>query len=482
MSYYNDLPDSEKEKLQIVDVPIKDFLIEIVNTIYKEGYNEDKSELFLEIENKVFTENINFSADFPYHVEFKNCYFQRHVSFYKTAISSLLIKDCFFDKEIAIGPGVVFKEEFYIINLSTKDAFNVSAGKYSKCKWSFATNSDLNISGGEYDDLTIGFYEQAKFKTVSIDFRNIKGHINICGHQTQIQSLLLSNFAPDVSVNIEDISVNRLLIHRFKNEKGFRINNIKTLNHNEQTEFSIYSSSLGKAELYSINFKSFKHFYILDSQLTDCSFVNVDWNFNIKAFKGSNVGKTEEEKLLFEKIKLIENNNFNESDEIEELREDDEVKEYYRKLRENYRQLKFAVGKQGDTINEQKFHSREMMTYNKSITIEEHFGTKMIVNLSYWFSDFGQSLGRPLIALIIGHWLLLILLIHFEGIPNLTISVFNGNIEGFKIAFINYFKLINPLRRMDEVKDCTVIIEIFMRIWSSYMIYNIIRATRRFIK
>lgn len=482
MGYYDELTNEEKGKIIPVDIPLSEYLLRRIKQQRIDGFREALSDWHLKIKDTVFTEFIHFEGEFEYNITFENCYFLREVSFYKAIFSGFTISHCFFNEDIRIGSLVNFKDEFNIINLSTKKALYVMGGKYTKCRWSLANDSIIKIDGGEYDDLNIGYWGGAKFKSISLNLRKLKGHVNINGDQTQIQKLMLMNFAPDVSVIIEDVFVNQLSIHRFKNEKGFRLINVRGLSHLEPTEFSIYSSSLGKAEMYSLDFNSFAHFYIVDSQLTDCSFVNVKWKFDIKAFKGRDIGKTEQENLLFEKIMLIEQNNFKNNDIIEELKHEVEVKEYYSKLRENYRQLRYALSKQGDSINEQKFHSKEMLAYNKTLSIEENLGTKLIVKLSYWFSDFGQSIARPFLALIIGHWVLLIVLIYFNGIPNISISVFNGNIEGFKNGLNNYLKLINPLRKADDIVDCTIIIDIMMRIWASYMLYNIIRATRRFIK
>lgn len=124
-----------------------------------------------------------------------------------------------------------------------------------------------------------------------------------------------------------------------------------------------------------------------------------------------------------------------------------------------------------------------MISYEKSIGLEKDPWTKMILQMSHCFSDFGQSLSRPFVGLISGHLILFIMLILSGHYENLSINFSSGNSEGFRMAFEQYFKLINPLRRAENTFDgYTIIIDVLMRIWSSYMIYNLIRATRRFIK
>lgn len=165
------------------------------------------------------------------------------------------------------------------------------------------------------------------------------------------------------------------------------------------------------------------------------------------------------------------------------MREDKGVRQYFTHQRETYRQLKFALGKQGDVINEQKFHTLEMRAYDNSLPLSADFWTVFIIKFSFWFSDFGQSFIRPLNALLIGQFLLMLLFINAGGIKDVTLSLGNSNIQGFQMALEKYFFLVNPLRKIDENQSwALVVVDLIMRIWASYMLYNIVRATRRFIK
>jgi hypothetical protein len=110
--------------------------------------------------------------------------------------------------------------------------------------------------------------------------------------------------------------------------------------------------------------------------------------------------------------------------------------------------LKFALGKQGDVINEQKFHTLEMRAYDKSLPLTADIWTVLIIKFSFWFSDFGQSFIRPLKALLIGHFLLMLLFINAGGIRGVTLSLGDANIQGFQMALEKYVFLINPLRKI----------------------------------
>jgi hypothetical protein len=232
-----------------------------------------------------------------------------------------------------------------------------------------------------------------------------------------------------------------------------------------------------------VDFNAFFNVYLTDVHLTDCSFVGVKWKYNIDSFKGRGIGKSPKEEELPAKIAKLNNELREGYNEINELKHDPDVIEYFSKQREIYRQLKFAYEKQGDIINGQMFHSREMVAYNRTLNFEKSPWTKAIIKMSYWFSDFGQSFIRPLIWLLAGHLILLQILIACGHFNDLAIDLGNPSWKGFEKSFIQFFKLINPLRRAENTFDgYEIVIDLAMRVWSSYMIYNIIRATRRFIK
>src|SRR5690606_20307207 len=132
---------------------------------------------------------------------------------------------------------------------------------------SLVNDSILKVNGGEFKALKIGFWGGASFKEILIDFKNTKGHISVSGQQTKVKNLLLSQYALESSISIEDIQVNYLSVYRFRNEKGFRILNVRAFADETPSEFSIIESYLGKGEFYSVDFKSFDKFYVYNSHL-----------------------------------------------------------------------------------------------------------------------------------------------------------------------------------------------------------------------
>ena len=108
-------------------------------------------------------------------------------------------------------------------------------------------------------------------------------------------------------------------------------------------------------------------------------------------------------------------------------------------------------------------------------------GTKIILYLSFLTSNYGQSLRRPILTLILINGILFSILninLNFGFMPRRLIHI--ADIENTIAKFLWFM---NPLHRNDpELKGLPLIIDIFIRMISSYCIYNIIRASRRFIK
>ncbi len=484
MSYTNSIPAAERANFQSI-ADWSTYYQQFRQNFYVQYPHGDFTQVILTLEKKIFPSNVHITGDIDCSIEFIHCYFEGEVVFYDVKVKkSIMYRQCFCDKELRIMKTSTFEAEFNITDFSAKSQVYVEGGNFQTCRWSFIDNGTVKINGGSYKQLNLGYWGGGcQLKELSFHFPEVTGLIKVTGDKSFIERLTLFQFSSELALAIEDISVNCISIYRFRNEKAFRIFNIKSKKGEKLTEFAIAESYLGKAEFYSIDFTSFDNVYFTDVHFTECSFVGIQWKYDIDSFKGRGIGKSPKEEKLPAKIAKIKNELKEDYNEISILKNDPDVIEYFSKQREVYRQLKFANEKQGDIINGQIFHSKEMIAYNRTLSFETSPWTKAIIKMSYWFSDFGQSFIKPILWLLVGHWILLQVLIACQHFPGLTINLGDPNLEGFKEAFIQYFKLINPLRRAENTfEGYQIIIDLAMRIWSSYMIYNIIRATRRFIK
>lgn len=232
----------------------------------------------------------------------------------------------------------------------------------------------------------------------------------------------------------------------------------------------------GKAEFNLIDLSRFTKVRIGGTHVIDSTFINVIWKRRINAFE-----KFEKEETPIEKkIAQLEKESVTQLIKTAKLRTEIDVSAYYAKQREIYRQLKYAMNRQGDLINEQRFHALEMDVYDKSLLWSTSRWTKMILKLSRWTSDYGQSVIKPIVWLLVVHFVLFSILVAFSYFPELHFSI-SPNWQGMKDGWNYYFETINPFRKV-ESGSSFVFIDLLMRIWSSYMTYNFIRASRRLIK
>lgn len=482
MSYLENISGTDKDKLTIVKHSASGFLVEYFEEIKKELGLRDFINGELKIKNKIFSSQCDITGDFNFSIEFENCYFLNNVFFHDLkSTQRFALNHCFLEKELIIGSNVEI-DSFDLVVLAIKSQMVVDGGNIKQGKWSIIDNCRLLVNGGSFDNLIIGYWGGVVLSELSFHLPKVKGSIRVISDKTKIERLDIFQYSSDVTISLEDISVNSISIYRYRNEKSLRLSNIKAFETDYESQFSVVESYLGKAEFYAVDFRSFKSVNILDAHLVDCTFINSVLPKNINAYKGRYVHKNEAEERLIEKIKILESKRT-----LKKWRKnvhfDSSILNYYQKKRETLRQIKYALSKQGDSINEQKFHSLEMKAHDRSLTWKNNRGTKLIIKASSWTSDFGQSISRPLGCLLAGHWLLFAILILYHGIPNLSFSISGHSCSAFKTAFENYFQLINPLRKNEiPFSGYLILIDIFMRIWASYMIYNIIRASRRFIK
>ncbi|HVI46806.1 MAG TPA: hypothetical protein VM802_18145 [Chitinophaga sp.] len=450
-------------------------------------------------------------------LKFEECFFQGQlvIDSFKYPIT---FKDCSFEKGIRILSKAEFDGEIDFISCTvTGDIVVDDVTLKEVCNWSFKGYPRLLITNGSFKRLNIGYWGGCELKVLNLEATGTKGEIRVIGVQTRIEQLFVRGTSPDLNIQLEYFKCNRLDFYKYRNGKGLSISRIKPIEFNKSC-LSFVESSLGKAEFFDVNFQRFDQIYITEVNLVECSFISVTWPKDIQSIHPPTAGDDEMEKrelvLQLEKKRSIisvtwpkdtqsihpptaGNDEMEKSElvlQLEKRRSTAElsrrklknhplVLEYYTRKREVLRQLKFAMGKQGDVINEQSFHAQEMIAYNRSLALRKFFWTKLIIKFSQYFGRFGQSYQWPLFWLLIGHWVLFLLLVGCNQIDGLSLSICHPNSEGFKYSFEKYFQLINPIRKIDDTfKGYFTIVDILMRIWSSYMLYNIIRATRRFIK
>lgn len=421
----------------------------------------------LHINRIVFRCVVHISETFNKSLIIDDCIFERPVVFRECVFNnSVEIFDSIFKRNVVIaGNKTQFNSYFNINNSDFDGDFLIANGEYSDFNICFNYCNKLIVSGGKYKELNISanFTEKSYVNMARISSNNIFGNIVFNGEESRFNTIFINGYSQNLKIGIYDIKINNIEFIEFKTDYGIRLFSIKPFR-DKETKIKILKSYLGKSEFNSVEFKEYCDVEIIDSYISDCIFTNINWA----------LGKIN---TNYKKSKIQFLNNLFDlyiySDQV-----------FNSKRRETFRQLKLAFQKTGDYITEQESHQYEILAYNSSLKWSiKNIGIKFIIILSHLTSDFGQSIIKPIFWLIIIHFFLTLILIGQLNLFEIDLTLLNPDYTSNKIILSKYFEYISPFRPQKEYSNINlVIVDIFMRIWTSYMIYNFIRASRRFIK
>jgi hypothetical protein len=321
-------------------------------------------------------------------------------------------------------------------------------------------NSDVNgvnIEFGTYKEILFeeGSYGEVKLSPELISNLVLKNRkAGIIQWRVFFKTLDLSNCSsfPETRIRIYDASIERLILSHFENRGEFRISNTFIRN------CRLLQTRLGNCIFNNVKLKNLN---ILHSNITEGKFFNTTW-------PKDNVIN----------IELV--------NEVEMMATDSiRLKELYGKLADSYRQLKAVCLASEDKYNALAFQKNEM-TYLWKLTNVDwkmNFSNWLILGSYKLFSDFGDSLLRPLAWLMAVHTILLTILFSTNpsiGITPLSDITLNGTTEAVSI----YLKTIFPIHeysayKSDKLNLTGVAVDVTMRIASAYFIYYFIKASRK---
>lgn len=395
-----------------------------------------------------------------YEITFENCYFTGMIFFDEVNFKKdVCFSDCFFDSSVHFHQCTF--QDLDIRGCYFKSSVRFSNGKLREIKFSQQEIKDLTISGSEYTKFQIGVFSGSfrLNKLVIINNNPSSGPIEVTGVD-EIGSISIYNVNHS-DILLEEVRCNNIYFQNFTNLGQLKIVGLHSIDSNVETHFGIWKSSLGKAQFYRLNLASFSEVNITDSNLMESVFVNTTWPKQILAFSQHKIGNSDSRK------------DDNES----------QTRDFKSQQRETYRQLKFVMDKQGDSIQEQLFYSKEMNLYNDLLHWDKNFWDKLILWFSQLFSRYGTHFGQALFWFLFSNWIILIMLIGFYHFEGLTISCKNSSWEAFSKASKLFINQLNPLHKFNkELAAGAIWIDFLGRILSSYLIYHLIRTSRRFVR
>lgn len=455
MGYFNKIKDSTDYKR----INASEFL-RILQGHDKSYIREDYDDR-IQVKNFVITDNLCFTNKFASSniIEIENCFFEKE--FYLDGpifTKRVSIENCFFDKSL-LFTNATFSESLDLKFIHCSNSFVLWGGNYKRITFSQYDLKELTVYGGEFTLLDIGYWTGSdiigEITILNSGSKDKLGNINI--KSMKIGKLYLGGDNKGNDFKIENCLCKVVIIEDFVNNGNLKFFGLEPLkDDNHKSYFEISKTNLGSSQFYRLNFKGFDEVNIFDSYLTDSIFSNVKWKDKITAFHRSElqsiVKKHDDQKSTSKELSQI---------------------------KETLRQLKLVMSKQGDKIQELKFYSQEMNTYNKLLPwtspCTDNFWNKIILHLSRIFSDYGQSFLRPLIFLFVFNLIFFILID--------IVSIDKNDWSSFIYCWGEYFKLINPLHKLDDTLiGWGVFLDLLSRIASSYFVFSLIRASRRFVK
>jgi hypothetical protein len=434
------------------------------NEFIKEEYEQSRILIdgyTIEDEHLILDESITVNLPLTFH----GCTIKTDKQFF---ISGLTCNDTLTFERCTISDCLYFDSGNFkdvIVKYVHVKSIHIKGCTFGKVSISGYNIDQIWISGAKFKELYIGEYLAGDniSKLVLFTKEDETGDIFVSEQSFDEISLIGTNKGR--RINFAKLKCNNISITNFKNEGILKFYGIEPKDPNsDKRYFQIINSNLDKAEFYRVLFSQYQELIIIDSFINDALFIACKWNNNVRALYGPGY-------IGFE-------------DSVKTGRKTT-PKEIVA-IKEAYRQLKISMSKHSDKIQEHKFYSEELNFHNKTLTWgkpwENQFWDKVILLLSKAFSDYGQSFIKPLFWLLVGHYILFTLALLFNGFSPLHITLCDPTAVGFKEAFEMFFIYINPLRSFENsLSGYLIFLDLLMRIWSSYMIYNLIRASRRFI-
>lgn len=439
----------------------------ITSNLFIEQLNKTKKVEYCEVANPIKLVRVKVS-----HVEIQNVIFEREVELLDNQSNSVsfVFKNCTFIKPLKIENSTFSNAEFLectfhnvftirscvcaILNV-IKPTFKMAA-KIDDIKsdyFSIQSLGDNNISiiNSQFNEFSIssfsgngeiyiGHKPKSNLSNVSmisdLDIYcadNFSGSIII--EQIDIEKFSVRGSNIGAKLILRSCTVCQVFINSLVNRGYFLATNIKVL---KNSALYVLDSNLGKLEVFNLNFRQFDIVNIKDSQIEDIVSSNIIWC----------------EKIVTK---------YNSSD-----------------LRENYRQLKNIMIKSNNKPEEIKFWGLEMNAYYKLLRASSgNWDDKFILWTNYWSNKHGLSWSRALT------WVALFNLIFYSAIK-ICIGETTFNWDFLVRDIVNYLEFISPIHKYRDIfaatTDGALLFDVIGRLFSAYLIFQLLKAFRRFVK
>jgi len=405
------------------------------------------------INAKVRFENLTSGS-----IVFTESNFKKDIHIWAGNIGSLTFNDGIFDDDLSIIAvpissyltviGTDFKKS---ISFTIQDDTNNKVGSLNKVyiqSDKFGEQFIINGGNSQIEELTIDTSKQ------------LEGDLYFNSCDILLAKLSGNNYKSNIVFNHS--CFNKLNFDFFNNYSTLSLISVKAFN--PDSEFNIAHSNIGKTHFFNTFLNTFDKIGIYNSVLTEIIVANVKW-FDDKKLN-PNISASSEE---------------------------------YTYKKEIYRQIKFALEKQGDKITSLSFKALEMSAFkNESFAkVKWHkkiFGIDRFILWIGQTNNFGQNWLKP-VLFAIGFTLLFYFLI-VVGISNKLSYSLNISIESIRLTWseLAHYRniipqLMNPTNTLSKILPENVEVNFIVNLWDyllkiflAFFIFQVISAFRKYMK
>lgn len=396
--------------------------------------------------------------------------------------------DAVFDNEVSIQ-GNISEGTLLITGGEYKRAIRITYGDFEDQGYKGFKNLHIRnatfSNGFFFDGRNRLSHAAAIAKLISIDLMCsslLRGDLHL--QDLEIEELSLTGFNTNANIVFTNISVQKLHIYRFFNYAQLLFSNLQCsdmphpLFHELSApgELRLIDSNLGNAHFFQVNFASFDIVEVKNVILSGITVSNVTWfdnsKVNVQPEVGGNAVRTKKNKrnsLVSKRAAATE----------------------MTVQRELYRQLKYAMEKNGDRPHALAFQGIEMDYYRKMLRLKRK--KALADRIILWTSlsnDFGQNWIKPM-------WLLLVSTLIWYSFICLSLAFYAGldgkHVELFTEIFCKraylFPVLLNPAHSIstfretiEHIPNIVYFLDFLQRITSAYLVFQIVTAFRKYVR
>lgn len=309
-------------------------------------------------------------------------------------------------------------------------------------------------------EIAFNFFESVISKLQIIDclvsFVRIRDNtqsnsVFISGRNVETLSIEKYTNAANDRIILKDIKVKNLFLTSYSGLGSFEISNAVI------PKINILESSLAKGQFNSVDLSDSTLISFKRSNIANMLMLNVNWPNTYKVTEEEIVDKATLQKAW--------------------------------ETKESYRQIKSIYLRQNNFIEASEFRHHELRTFHRILNFKRRWpkifnrlGDSLILWTSWKASDYGKSISRPLLGMLVFHSLFFIaMILTNKEFPVQFVHWIDHNNDALCEGWRLFWWTINPAHSF-SIGTIAIfgLVDTLMRVSSGYFIYYFLKASRKF--